>query len=541
MYTITCDEYILSDPRHEDLIVDSPKLNLEVNKNGSLEFTIYPSHPYYDRLNKLKSIVTVYQDNKAIFKGRIIDDELGFYNEKHVTVEGILGFLLDSIQEPFEYQGSVADLFVQFINNHNSQVDSFQKFRIGNITVVDPNDYINRSSTDYLTTKEAIESRLLETCGGYLNIRYEREGNYIDYLVDFEDTSTQIIEFGENLIDLTQKIDAINIKTGIIPLGAKLKDSEGKDTNQRLTIESVNGGIKYLLDSEMAEQYGKIFQVVIYDDITEAPNLLTRGQQELAESVKLSNTIELTAVDLNNVDKNIESFHFCDYIRILSSPHGIDKTYLLQKLNIDIANPQNTKITLGETIKTLTDTTVSAGKTSNSLIQKVDTIYSDYVTNENIANIIDENLENSSVIQQTSEDILMTVSEQYTKRDELEEYKQTLSTQLSQTSDDWTFKFTEIVQQLTNIDGTINNNYNELIKYIRFVDGSIILGEVGNEMTLKIQNDRISFLQNNVEVAYMSNGKLYITDGEFISSLTIGKFGFLPRMNGNLSFKKVRN
>lgn len=397
MYTIKCDDYILSDPRHKDLFVASPKLNLEVNKNGSADFIIYPTHPYYDHLKKLKSIITVYQDGRPIFKGRIVDDELGFYNEKQVSVEGILGFLLDSIQEPFEYTGKVDEFFINLINNHNSQVESFQQFKVGRITVTDPNNYINRSSTDYLTTKEVIESRLLSINGGYLNIRYEDDGNYIDYLDDFEDDSTQIIEFGENLIDLSQKTDAINIKTGIIPLGAKLKDSEGKDTESRLTIESVNGGIKYLIDDEMVEKYGRIFQVITYDDITDASNLLIRAKQELAESVKLSNTIELTAVDLNNVDKNIESFHFCNYIRILSAQHNIDKTYLLQKLNIDLASPENTKITLGKTIKTLTDTTTRSNKDNAQIVTRVNTIYNDYTTTETVEKLITKGIEKNNV------------------------------------------------------------------------------------------------------------------------------------------------
>lgn len=76
-------------------------------------------------------------------------------------------------------------------------------------------------------------------------------------------------------------------------------------------------------------------------------------------------------------------------------------------------------------------------------------------------------------------------------------------------------------------------------KYIGFVDGQIILGEVGNPLTLKIENDRIAFLQNNTEVAFFSENKLYVTDGEFINSLRLGSFAFIPRDNGNLSFKKV--
>ena len=43
-----------------------------------------------------------------------------------------------------------------------------------------------------------------------------------------------------------------------------------------------------------------------------------------------------------------------------------------------------------------------------------------------------------------------------------------------------------------------------------------------------------------MEIAYMSGGRLYITDGEFLNSLQLGNFTFEPRSNGNLSFKKIK-
>lgn len=77
-------------------------------------------------------------------------------------------------------------------------------------------------------------------------------------------------------------------------------------------------------------------------------------------------------------------------------------------------------------------------------------------------------------------------------------------------------------------------------KHIRFLDGEIIIGIEGNPLTLKMKNDRISFLENENEVAYISNRRMYINDAEILSSLILGNFAFSPRENGNLSFGKVR-
>ena len=82
-------------------------------------------------------------------------------------------------------------------------------------------------------------------------------------------------------------------------------------------------------------------------------------------------------------------------------------------------------------------------------------------------------------------------------------------------------------------------SFERIEKFIRFEDGKIYLGEYGNELELQIANDRISFQQNGTEVAYFSNNKLYVVDGEFTTSLKLGGFAFLPRNNGNLSFKKT--
>ena len=99
--------------------------------------------------------------------------------------------------------------------------------------------------------------------------------------------------------------------------------------------------------------------------------------------------------------------------------------------------------------------------------------------------------------------------------------------------------FTQFNQDLEDLAGNSTAKFNELSQYIRFEAGNIILGESGNEITLKIENDRITFLENNREIAYFTNSKLYITDAEVTTSLKLGNYAFLPRANGNLAFKKV--
>jgi hypothetical protein len=90
-------------------------------------------------------------------------------------------------------------------------------------------------------------------------------------------------------------------------------------------------------------------------------------------------------------------------------------------------------------------------------------------------------------------------------------------------------------------DADARTQFQTISKYIRFVNGDIVLGEEGSAITLRIQNDRLSFLDGGAEVAYFSNKKLVILDANFLNSLQIGSFAFIPRKNGNLSLIKVDN
>ena len=590
MYQVFWDDYLLHDLRLDEYILINPTLTEELNKISELTFTILSGHPYFNKLEKLIPNISLKKDGQTLFRGRIINDSQKMNKSKEITCESFLAFLFDSIQRPFEFQGTPKNFFCRLLNVHNNQVATFSKttdvslnedkiyfiyneelgiyeqvlnpsvseianyyeatgskvLYIGKTTGsnLDNNEYINRSSEDYISTYETIEDKILETIGGYIKERYVNDQTLIDWVDDFTEgeaqiVSTQVIQFGENLIDLAIDDDASETYSVVIPLGAEIENDDG--TTERLTIESVNDGKDYLINETALEKYGWIVAPIsetTWDDITLPANLKTKATDYLNnKAVMLKSTLEVNGLDLNTINKNVSDFRMGQYIKVQSVPHNISKTYLLTKKQTPLTKPEELQITLGETKNTLTGMQVSD---KNDTIKRFETVLKDYVLNENITQIIDEEISNSSLIQQLPNEILTSVGETYTAKSEMEQFIQSLNTQLSQTEEGWEFQFQQIISQITNIDGTVNENYQQLIEYIRFIGGKIILGEVGNEITLELQNDRLSFMQNESEVAYVSNGKLYITDGEFTNSLTIGNFAYLPRTNGNLSFKKVK-
>jgi len=123
MYKVYCDGLLLYHSKLENLKIFNPSVELELNKTGSFQFTIYTDHPYYSLIQKLKSIITIYQDDYLLFRGRVLDDEVGWHNEKHIVCEGDMAFLLDSILRPFAFTGTVAEFLAYILPLHNAQVD----------------------------------------------------------------------------------------------------------------------------------------------------------------------------------------------------------------------------------------------------------------------------------------------------------------------------------------------------------------------------------------------------------------------------------
>ena len=129
--------------------------------------------------------------------------------------------------------------------------------------------------------------------------------------------------------------------------------------------------------------------------------------------------------------------------------------------------------------------------------------------------------------------------EKYYDKENLDSQFGEISTKLEQTKNSVNIEFTNFK---TDFEASKKQNiasFNEIHKYIRFIDGNIYIGVEGNPIQLIEKNDRLSFVQGGAEVAYFSNNKLYVNDGQFNSTLRIGNFEFSPRPNGSLDFKKV--
>lgn len=299
MYLVTIDNNLLHDPRIKDYQILNPVLSLEVNKTHSFNFTIYPNNPMFNSIERLKSIIEVYDDGELIFRGRPLNDTADFNKATTIQCEGELAYLNDSTMEPYSYFGNVRGLLELYIDNHNAQVDASKQFTLGVVNVA--GDFV-RSNIEYTNTWEELSTKTFGSgMGGYLRLRRENNINYIDYLNDSPYISGQTIELSKNLLDYEKTVKASDIVTVLIPLGAKLKDEEGNELDERLTIESVNAGSKFIEHTSGIAKYGRIVGYKVWDDINSPSLLKTRATNDLNFLVNLGISMKIKAIDLSMV------------------------------------------------------------------------------------------------------------------------------------------------------------------------------------------------------------------------------------------------
>lgn len=561
LYQIYCDNYLLDDMRTDDYIVADPKINFEKNKVAGLTFTVLKTHPHYDKIRIKRSVIELRKNGKAIFRGRPTEYSQDLGLKMAVDVEGVLAFLNDSIFEPFEFQGSPAEFLTNVINNHNSQVQEWQQFKIGQIDTLDNNDYINRSSIEYLKSWEIIETRLLNI-GGLLIVRYEDDGNYLDWIEGTQEqlnTATQAIEYGENLISLKKTNSANSTYTAILPLGAQL--GEDTETQQRLTIEEladddttdiVKQG-KWIYSKAGVEKYGWVAPKptdTTWDDVTIATNLLKKATALLVDDYLLiDGTLELNAYDLSLSNEEINSFNFLDYIPVKSTMHSIEETYLLSKFELPYKQPQNAKITVGSTKSTLTDEQLGNKQQQSDLIERIETITRDYATNEKVDAIVNQQIENSTQILQDAQAIILGALESYVETSVYEEFKQTVEAQFSVMADEIAINFTTTSERIIEVDGEYQAKFNEVYKHIAFNENGITISAGENTIKLRLDNDMIAFYKGEIDENDLTKNRFGHWDGEnfYTGNIIIdvnekaqfGNFAFVPRSDGSLAFLKV--
>lgn len=274
---------------------------------------------------------------------------------------------------------SVRDFLKVIIDNHNSQVTEDKQFQVGDVTVIDNNDSLYRY-LGYTKTLEAIKDKLINRLGGELKIRYENGVRYLDYLESIGKIKSTEIRLAKNLQAIEQEKDPTSIISRLLPLGSKLEDSE-----ERLTIESVNEGSKYIDDIEAIEEFGVIVDCINWDDVTVPSNLLRKGKEYLKENNRIKKKYKITALDLSTIGLDLDSFEVGNTYPVINTLMNINENLRVIEKTIDIYNPQSSSLSIGDKFEDIKDYQLDSITTAKEVEVVKDTVKTTVSTLNNVS------------------------------------------------------------------------------------------------------------------------------------------------------------
>lgn len=351
----------------------SERLRMEVNTPGSLTIKVpYNNMRLADRyppigLNDLTILEMRRPDGTVAqaFRGRVRSIATDRNRSVTFEAEGIVSALHDSVIPPFVFPDDFLDdpayqiaaasgnvvryLLNWLLTQHNAQARAQDRVYIGDVTVTDPNNYIARSTSAYMSTMDVIRTRLLDSAlGGMYVARYTRAGTYLDYLSGYDtagEESRQPIVYGENMLDVNVDQDADELYTDIVPIGAdgltiaSLPDGE-------LPQGLVKSGDR-IYNPTARTLYGQITRIVEWPDVTVAANLRTKAASALlaAQPIRL---ITVSAIDKGLTDDNVDLLTVGKTNPVTSPMHGLTgASFGVASVERDILRPGETRVSLG--------------------------------------------------------------------------------------------------------------------------------------------------------------------------------------------------
>ena len=336
-----------------------------INVIDSFSFAIYPNNPGYSQLQQLKTKIQVLNEktNKEEFVGRVLlakpkMDSNGLLM-MNIVCESELGYLMDSITKYGEYHDiSVRDFLQIIIDNHNTQVSEDKYFSLGKVEITGAlYRYLG-----YEESLKAIKDKLIDRLGGELMIRYENGVRYLDYLSEIGTHSSTEIRLAKNLLTIEQEKDPTQVVPRIIPLGAKIEDSD-----ERLTIGSVNGGIDYIDDIEAIETFGLVAKAVTWDDVNYPDILMSKAKEYQASNNRILKKHKVEAVDLSLINLDIDSYEVGNYYPVINPLMNINEDLRVIEKTIVIESPEQSSLTIGDKFEDIKDYQLGMLKSAKSV------------------------------------------------------------------------------------------------------------------------------------------------------------------------------
>lgn len=281
------------------------------------------------------------------------------------TIEKSAAPTLEEKEDNVDRRVSVYDYLVWVLTIYNSQLsngnnDQRKRIKIGYIDeAFKGDDYkVNRKTTQYTIAWDEIKEVLLDVFGGvmytsnwYQNAEgemvYDDKNSYLYYYKDSIGENSQVVQYGENLINYEYSLDNTERVTRWYIFG---KTKDANDNEVFVDMSSVNNGLKYIGIND-GLHLGTIARVE-YTDLTTPKELFDYGWEKLKKSFFGTYTVSIDAVDLHMLNPDIEMFEPGKTVKMIISNElytDVIDDLMLETMDLDLLNPENTRYTFKKT------------------------------------------------------------------------------------------------------------------------------------------------------------------------------------------------
>ena len=480
---IYVDDVLAYDSLAPGYAMGSALLTTAQNKGGTLELTIYPSHPAYDRCKPYAAEVKVVKGGSVRWRGRPLPPTDAMAGQRTVVCEGELCWLNDAVIRPYLYQDSPEAIFRDLIGKYNTVVEPWKRFEVGTVTIKDPNDYVRVESESAAKILDVV-GKLLERYGGYITFEGTSDARTINWYQDPPYACNQSASLAKNITDFIAEPDLEGFATRCIPYGAKQEDGS------RLQIDL--DGKDYVQDDAAVAGRGVIEASVIFDDITLPGNLERAARNWLYSATQMPRSIQLSAVDLSKIDASLDAFCVGQMVLAEDAVIGGGR-YTVTQVEEDLCDPRVGGITLGRTAASL----IGAEQQQRTEQAQAIEILGKEVKNELQNLTVDMRVQITEAVQ-SSQAVIFSALDQYSKTSDLEKLKETLSAQLAVMADQIAIDVSRVTEQYEAADGILRAQIEEIAAHYRFTDNGQYIGLDGSDAVMRLFNDILQIIVSGV-------------------------------------------
>lgn len=332
----------------------SAVIKFEINKIAQFDFQFLPNNAGYKALIKpLQTMVQVVnmRTGREVFFGRIAPitndmAESGVFTFAY-NAKSELDFLNYSKQKQQIYRGKKSDFVKQVLQFHNDNLEVYKEFLPGDLTdLIATGDYMEADVDPSKSTFATLTDLILNEYGLEVQIRKENGKRYLDFKKQIGIDSDTEIKLSVNLLSLKQHINPEGIVSRLLVYG-----KQNSETNQRVSIASVNNGKDYIDRPDLIAEYGIKMETATFDDIEDPTALKQAGESQLATQKAVAYQYTVSAVNLSHINPNFDEFEEGNTYRVINPVMFIDERLRVVARQIDLVSVERSNLTIGDKFK----------------------------------------------------------------------------------------------------------------------------------------------------------------------------------------------